>query len=571
MFILSNASNSGASFNYPPVNNTGVYIPVPKKIKPQPLPVSGIDFFFAAVVLVFSVFFVSTALFSGFFKLGFTVSYVLYFIISTVYSVKKGDVNFSVYGITCGVLALSAAGVFTFFTDILINMILLVLIVFLNSMYLLSLRAANIYSGGSYLSLIDAIKFVFYIPFRYLPLTARSLFSRKGKNKKALYILLGILISVPIAAVVTVLLVSSDAAFEGLVTFVFKNIGLTFLKLVLGIAAFPFVFTQLFALRYDLVKNDKAMVIKDSTKVQKLQPIIGNTILCVVSVIYIIYLFSQTAYFFSAFSGFLPNGYSVSQYARRGFFEMCAVSVINAGIVYLSMLFLKRTDNKLLNRFSKALLIFISLFSVVFISTALSKMWMYINRYGLTYKRVLTSVFMIILIITFVLLILKIIFKKFPFAALLAVFVSAVVIAVGYADISRVCAKYNNYVTENRIVVNMDGYYAMDLDDSAIPYVVELVETDGEKLRGPIQTWLYDRWFEDYYEKHNRDEVKSVFAYNYSKSSITETFKRLEKKYNYKSHYALHGDKPYENGYFYNYEGYLWELENPEDSVEYVD
>ena len=108
-------------------------------------------------------------------------------------------------------------------------------------------------------------------------------------------------------------------------------------------------------------------------------------------------MFSQTAYFFSAFSGILPTGYefTIAEYARRGFFETEAIAFINlllmGGILWKSV----RRENGELNPILKGIMTFISIFTVLFIITALSKMVMYISEYGLTVLRLCTSVFMI--------------------------------------------------------------------------------------------------------------------------------------------------------------------------------
>ncbi|MDR9824369.1 DUF4153 domain-containing protein, partial [Vibrio sp. FNV 38] len=52
----------------------------------------------------------------------------------------------------------------------------------------------------------------------------------------------------------------------------------------------------------------------------------GITPICV---LYLIYVFSQMQYFVSAFAGLLPGDMIYSEYARRGFFELCAIAVIN--------------------------------------------------------------------------------------------------------------------------------------------------------------------------------------------------------------------------------------------------
>ncbi len=53
------------------------------------------------------------------------------------------------------------------------------------------------------------------------------------------------------------------------------------------------------------------------------------------------YLVSQIVYFFSAFPGFLPENYTYAEYARRGFLELCAVSLVNLTVIAVVLVFTK--------------------------------------------------------------------------------------------------------------------------------------------------------------------------------------------------------------------------------------
>lgn len=127
------------------------------------------------------------------------------------------------------------------------------------------------------------------------------------------------------------------------------------------------------------------------------KPLFSLTFLGLMSVVYFIYMFSQTAYFFSAFSGILPEGYTFTfaDYARRGFFETEAIAFINLAIMSLFLLLTQRGNSGKLNGVLKGFMTFISAFTVLLIATAVSKMAMYINIYSLTRLRLFTTVFML--------------------------------------------------------------------------------------------------------------------------------------------------------------------------------
>ncbi|MDL2324107.1 DUF4173 domain-containing protein [Ruminococcaceae bacterium OttesenSCG-928-A16] len=121
-----------------------------------------------------------------------------------------------------------------------------------------------------------------------------------------------------------------------------------------------------------------------------------NTILVVVSVVYVIFIGCQIPYFFSAFAGVRPSQYLVyAEYARDGFFELCTIAGINMALLLGSNLLCKvpRGQNKALRLFN----IVLAALTMLLIATALSKMALYIGAYGLSVRRTISSVFMLFL------------------------------------------------------------------------------------------------------------------------------------------------------------------------------
>ena len=120
------------------------------------------------------------------------------------------------------------------------------------------------------------------------------------------------------------------------------------------------------------------------------------------AVVYLFFFVSQWDYYLSAFTGKLPEGVvNYAEYARSGFFELCTVSAINLVIITAIALFMKRSGNgeKIFLRIVSALF---SVMTLVLIGTALAKMYLYIDRFGLTVKRLLSSWLMIVIALIFV-------------------------------------------------------------------------------------------------------------------------------------------------------------------------
>ncbi len=113
--------------------------------------------------------------------------------------------------------------------------------------------------------------------------------------------------------------------------------------------------------------------------------------------LYALYFWVQIDYFLGAFWGQLPDAFTISEYARRGFFELCKIMALNfvllGGVAKLSAVPLRRT--RLLKGMAFALLAS----SLLFAATALSKLVMYISIYGITDLRLLSSWWILVLVL----------------------------------------------------------------------------------------------------------------------------------------------------------------------------
>lgn len=109
----------------------------------------------------------------------------------------------------------------------------------------------------------------------------------------------------------------------------------------------------------------------------------------VFAAVYILFFAVQSSYLFGAFSRTLPEDFTVAQYAREGFFELCRVMAINFSLLYLvsrSSARPLREDKE--QRITATLLIAAGM---VFAVIAMSKLVLYIMCFGFTPKRLQSS------------------------------------------------------------------------------------------------------------------------------------------------------------------------------------
>lgn len=77
----------------------------------------------------------------------------------------------------------------------------------------------------------------------------------------------------------------------------------------------------------------------------------------------------------SAFQNLLPAGYTYADYARRGFFELCGVAVLNLTLIALLQLFSRRdADTGKKPAAVRVYTVILAVFTLALIVTALRKM-----------------------------------------------------------------------------------------------------------------------------------------------------------------------------------------------------
>ena len=239
--------------------------------------------------------------------------------------------------------------------------------------------------------------------------------------------------------------------------------------------------------------------------------------------VYFLYLISQVAYFISFIAdNLLPKDYTIVDYARNGFFELCVVAGINVVLILLLLLLTKRPDNVMPTGL-RVITVLMSVFTLIFIGTALYKMSMYIKGYGFTPARINTIVFMCFLLVVFILIIAKQFFKKMKFSALLMVV--AIVFMLGYniIDVDSFVARQNIKLYEEDKIPWMGMDLVYDLDYSALEYLAPFASDENNGLSDSENTMLENELHNRYYD-HNKsysiDSHKDLFSFNFKEYRV---------------------------------------------------
>ncbi len=348
--------------------------------------------------------------------------------------------------------------------------------------FLYAIMGNSLEKGFSDLFSIDFFKALFVLPFYSLQHLFRAMFTGKAKGwgRFMLKIFIGITATI-IPTAIVLLLLSYDRDFTSLLgklfNFDFGDVFSHIISLIFAIPIGMYVF-GLFISSSDhkgrnIMTSESCRTAYKKIKIAPVVTVLAAVVplLC----IYVIFFISQWKYYISGFTGILPEEFSYAEYAREGFFQLCIVSIINFMVIISVVLFMRR-HNKVSTLLLKTLSIIFSLFTLVLISTAVAKMVMYIDCYGLTPKRVYATWLMFVLAIIFILIIFKQFVPKLKAVATSFAICIVMFATLSLSNIESFIARYNvdRYINGSLETVDMEAMN--DLGISAVPELVRLAE-----------------------------------------------------------------------------------------------
>ncbi len=516
--------------SYPPYEPSKVESLPPQSPRtyPQgPLKQAGstADMIFAGIFLLLSLlcvnfcFYGSSGLFLG-------ISAICIYLCGVVYLFPRRR-HFGGYGCISLVLYILCALSLSVSDSLRVKLPVLGAMMVLSSLTVMELMDLRRYPAGGLVSALDWLVCFLIKPIEGLGELSYALFHKEsvqGKEEKRNIgpLLLGVGCAIPVLLVVIPLLTRADAAFTNLLNKITGN-GSTepYVTLLFGVILFFLYFGQHFSARY----REKDMPLSLAPR-KALDTTILISFLSAICLIYVLYLLSQLAYFFNAFAGLLPEDFTFAEYARQGFFEMVFVCLINLLLLLLTLAKARKDRGKKRDR-EPAILrifsIFLCLFSLVLIVTAMSKMVLYIRHYGMTHLRLTTSVFMIFLTVMFCTMLLWIFLRKIPYMKVAVITATLLIAALGFANPSRVVAKYNVEAYLSGKLESIDMETIEDLNvNSAVPYVWQLRNDPDEAVRKSANKLLFFA-LEDHelVEKEEETEIYRLKESSFPMKSFT--------------------------------------------------
>lgn len=370
---------------------------------------------------------------------------------------------------------------------------------------------------GDYLA-ADLVSQLFIVPFQNFGCLGSVVKSTTAKTKlgRSLgLVLLSCLCSLPLLWYVCVQLAQVDGGFDRFLRQVADWISLENILSVTTFLAIPVAF-YLYGLLYGSQHRrytntfTKEKLDRAAEKRRVLPPVAAYTLLTLLCLVYALFFVIGAADILSFARGsHTPREYA--DFARNGFFELCRVSVVNLLVLWGVSTFLKTSQ-----RSSAPSRIYHSILccqTLLLIALALCKMGLYIRFCGVTWLRVCTTWFMVLLAAVFGLVLLSQ-FREIPLVRWTAAAFCALFLVLCWMDVDGLVVK--NAVWRYETLGETDAISYNDLFGSAAagaPELYALYQREAAKGESPVLDTLEGLLEHAGYQRVLGDPTRGAFAH----------------------------------------------------------
>lgn len=336
-------------------------------------------------------------------------------------------------------------------------------------------------------------------------------------DRRVWAVLVGVLSGLPLVFVVLLILSSADALFrqytKGLFSFLESS------EFLYNIAVIVLRIGLLFFLTYGLYSFfSRHSLTEEVPDKRKGEPLLAITISSMLTLLYLVFSLVQIGGLFLG-KMTLPKGYTYAAYAREGFFQLLAVSLLNLVIVLVMLTYFR--ESKVL----KWILTAMSLCTFIMIASSAMRMIIYISYYYLTFLRILVLWALLVLALLFAGVLVSIYCKKFRLFRYSMIVVTVLYLALSFSHPDYLIAKVNLANTSAGHTGIAGGVAAPYSDFSLIrglsadaaPAVIPYLQEKGYVTGKYGQQIQGQRYFEIYMENLERNtENVGIRTFNVS-------------------------------------------------------
>lgn len=275
-----------------------------------------------------------------------------------------------------------------------------------------------------------------------------------------------------IALIVIGLLCSADNEFAKIFSTIFKDINIFNVseltgRIIIIIIAF-FYFAGFFMNMLD--KENGLKEFEKDEKAEKKESYTIRMMITVLNLVYLVFCFTQIKVLFT------EQNIKYSEFARKGFFQLMIVSLINI-VMILKANNKNLRENEKQDKYKKTMCIVMVIFTLVIIISAFARMTLYQQNYGYTRLRVLVDYTLITEIILLIPTIIYILKNKIDLIKTYFVIIITMYCLVNFINIDKIIMKnnFNRYKETGYIDLN----YIMEMNNSdLIEQLLELKDTE---------------------------------------------------------------------------------------------
>ncbi|MBN1263931.1 MAG: DUF4173 domain-containing protein [Anaerolineales bacterium] len=340
---------------------------------------------------------------------------------------------------------------------------------------------------------------------------------RKDRQSRSVLrsVLAGLLLALPIIVLFSLLFSAADLVFQAHIEELADWLQLEALKDVFShsmwiIIAFIFF---LGAMVMALHKGKTRTLVNDGK--QLLPPFLGSietmVVLISVTLLFAVFVGIQFAYLFGGEANITSAGFTYAEYARRGFFELVAVAVLTL-LLMQGMRSYKKGAAERAEFVFKALCSLLVVLVLIILGSALKRMLLYEDAYGLTRLRTYTLAglgWITVLFAAFSLLLWRNL--QVRFAQVLAAVAMGFTATLGLINVDAFIARRN--LERYLVGEKLDIWHMMTLTDDAVPVIVDFAVNHTEEFGDEMLADLVCRQ-----EQRNREDFQEWQAFHFSRA-----------------------------------------------------
>jgi len=314
------------------------------------------------------------------------------------------------------------------------------------------------------------------------------------ERRHASRIVMGIVLAAPLMLIIGALFVSSDALVQKTLNAAFgaERLGPFVARAIWDGFALVFFAAVGWSIVTRIVESRRAVQRERSFSMDHVSV---GTALVLLNLLFAAFLGFQAVYFFGGDVFVQAQGIAYAEYAREGFFQLLWVAILVAA----ALVFVYRATH-MRHAFVRAASVFLAAQTGAVIASAIRRMTLYIDAYGLSVQRfwALEIIFVIaaLLLLAVVAIIGRLEFDRLVKIVVVSLFVLAGASLLVNAD--RIVAEYNVGEFLAGRTDQMDTLYLTHLSSDAVPALVRLAEARPDlamidKRMRPIRAVLRDR------------------------------------------------------------------------------